>query len=67
MTTTTTARRGENIANTRDNGNVVIGGTGEVNAQIGDTERGAVVMGREPHLHPRGRRLLTPAKRASAG
>jgi hypothetical protein len=35
---------GENIAITRDDGNVVIGGTGDVNAQIGDAEQGAVVM-----------------------
>jgi hypothetical protein len=36
---------GENIVITRDDGNVVIGGTGDVNAQIGDSEQGAVVMG----------------------
>ena len=36
---------GENIVITRDDGNVVIGGTGDVNAQIGDSEQGAVIMG----------------------
>src|SRR6185295_821425 len=36
---------GENITITRDDGNVVIGGTGKVNAQIGDSEQGAVIMG----------------------
>jgi len=35
---------GENITITRDDGNVVIGGTGDVNAQIGDSEQGAVIM-----------------------
>jgi hypothetical protein len=35
---------GENIAITRDDGNVVIGGTGDVNAQIGDAEQGVLVM-----------------------
>ena len=35
---------GENIMITRDDGNVVIGGAGDVNAQIGDTEQGALVM-----------------------
>jgi hypothetical protein len=38
---------GENIIVTRDDGNVVIGGTGDVNAQIGDSEQGAVIMGVE--------------------
>jgi hypothetical protein len=36
---------GENIVITRDDGNVVLGGTGDVNAQIGDSEQGAVIMG----------------------
>jgi hypothetical protein len=36
---------GENITITRDDGNVVVGGTGDVNAQIGDSEQGAVIMG----------------------
>ena len=36
---------GENIVITRDDGNVVVGGTGDVNAQIGDSEQGAVIMG----------------------
>jgi hypothetical protein len=36
---------GENIVITRDDNNVVIGGTGDVNAQIGDSEQGAVIMG----------------------
>jgi hypothetical protein len=36
---------GENIIITRDDDNVVIGGTGDVNAQIGDSEQGAVIMG----------------------
>jgi hypothetical protein len=35
---------GKNIIITRDDGNVVIGGTGDVNAQIGDSEQGAVIM-----------------------
>jgi hypothetical protein len=35
---------GENIVVTRDDGNVVLGGTGDVNAQIGDSEQGAVIM-----------------------
>ena len=35
---------GENIIITRDDGNVVLGGTGDVNAQIGDSEQGAVIM-----------------------
>jgi len=35
---------GENIVITRDDGNVVIGGTGDVNAQIGDAEQGVLVM-----------------------
>lgn len=35
---------GENIVITRDDGNVVIGGTGQVNAQIGDAEQGVLVM-----------------------
>jgi hypothetical protein len=36
---------GENIMITRDDDNVVLGGTGDVNAQIGDSEQGAVIMG----------------------
>lgn len=36
---------GENIIITRDDGNVVLGGTGDVNAQVGDSEQGAVIMG----------------------
>ena len=36
---------GENIVVTRDDSNVVLGGTGDVNAQIGDSEQGAVIMG----------------------
>jgi hypothetical protein len=36
---------GNNIVITRDDDNVVIGGTGDVNAQIGDSEQGAVIMG----------------------
>ena len=36
---------GENIVLTRDDSNVVLGGTGDVNAQIGDSEQGAVIMG----------------------
>jgi hypothetical protein len=36
---------GENLMITRDDDNVVIGGTGDVNAQIGDSEQGAVIMG----------------------
>jgi hypothetical protein len=35
---------GSNITITRDDGNVVLGGTGDVNAQIGDSEQGAVIM-----------------------
>lgn len=35
---------GRNIIITRDDGNVVVGGTGDVNAQIGDSEQGAVIM-----------------------
>jgi hypothetical protein len=35
---------GENITITRDDGNVVIGGVGNVNSQIGDSEQGAVIM-----------------------
>ena len=35
---------GSNITITRDDGNVVLGGTGKVNAQIGDSEQGAVIM-----------------------
>jgi hypothetical protein len=35
---------GENIVVTRDDGNVVLGGVGDVNAQIGDSEQGAVIM-----------------------
>jgi hypothetical protein len=35
---------GENLVITRDDGNVVLGGTGDVNAQIGDSEQGAVIM-----------------------
>jgi hypothetical protein len=36
---------GENIVLTRDDSNVVLGGSGDVNAQIGDSEQGAVIMG----------------------
>jgi hypothetical protein len=36
---------GENLMITRDDDNVVLGGTGDVNAQIGDSEQGAVIMG----------------------
>ncbi len=35
---------GEHIVLTRDDCNVVVGGTGDVNAQIGDSEQGAVIM-----------------------
>jgi hypothetical protein len=35
---------GENVVVTRDDGNVVLGGAGDVNAQIGDSEQGAVIM-----------------------
>jgi hypothetical protein len=35
---------GDNIVMTRDDGNVVLGGTGDVNSQIGDSEQGAVIM-----------------------
>ena len=35
---------GSDITITRDDGNVVLGGTGDVNAQIGDSEQGAVIM-----------------------
>jgi hypothetical protein len=35
---------GSNIIITRDDGNVVLGGRGKVNAQIGDSEQGAVIM-----------------------
>ena len=35
---------GEGIVLTRDDSNVVLGGTGPVNAQIGDSEQGAVIM-----------------------
>jgi hypothetical protein len=35
---------GSNIIITRDDGNVVLGGRGDVNAQIGDSEQGAVIM-----------------------
>ena len=35
---------GENIVITRDDGNVVLGGTGDVKVQIGDSEQGAVIM-----------------------
>jgi hypothetical protein len=35
---------GSNVIITRDDGNVVLGGTGKVNAQIGDSEQGAVIM-----------------------
>lgn len=35
---------GENLVLTRDDCNVVIGGSGAVNAQIGDSEQGAVIM-----------------------
>jgi hypothetical protein len=35
---------GNHIVVTRDDGNVVIGGTGDVNSQIGDSEQGAVIM-----------------------
>ena len=35
---------GENLVLTRDDCNVVVGGTGPVNAQIGDSEQGAVIM-----------------------
>jgi hypothetical protein len=35
---------GENIVLTRDDGNVVLGGAGDVNGQIGDSEQGAVIM-----------------------
>jgi hypothetical protein len=35
---------GENIVMTRDDGNVVVGGVGDVNAQIGDAEQGVLVM-----------------------
>jgi hypothetical protein len=36
---------GENIVVTRDDGNITLGGTGDVNSQIGDSEQGAVIMG----------------------
>jgi hypothetical protein len=35
---------GENILLTRDDGNIAIGGWGDVNSQIGDSEQGAVIM-----------------------
>jgi hypothetical protein len=35
---------GEGIIIVRDDGNVVLGGTGDVNGQIGDSEQGAVIM-----------------------
>jgi hypothetical protein len=35
---------GENIIITRDDDNVVVGGIGNVNAQIGDSDQGAVIM-----------------------
>jgi hypothetical protein len=35
---------GEDMVVVRDDGNVVMGGTGDVNAQIGDSEQGAVLM-----------------------
>jgi hypothetical protein len=35
---------GENLVVTRDDGNVVLGGTGDSNSQIGDSEQGAVIM-----------------------
>ena len=35
---------GEHLVLTRDDCNVVVGGTGPVNAQIGDSEQGAVIM-----------------------
>jgi hypothetical protein len=35
---------GENIILTRDDGNIAIGGWGDVNSQIGDSEQGAVIM-----------------------
>jgi hypothetical protein len=35
---------GTNITVTRDDGNVTVGGTGDVNSQIGDSEQGAVIM-----------------------
>jgi len=35
---------GENIVVTRDDGNIVLGGTGDSNSQIGDSEQGAVIM-----------------------
>jgi hypothetical protein len=44
---------GENIVITRDDGNVVIGGTGDVNAQIEDSA-GRSHHGRGEHKHQRG-------------
>jgi hypothetical protein len=35
---------GTGITVTRDDGNVTLGGTGDVNSQIGDSEQGAVIM-----------------------
>lgn len=35
---------GEHLVVTRDDSHVVIGGTGNVNAQVGDSEQGAVIM-----------------------
>ena len=35
---------GANITIGRDDGNIVIGGTGQANGQIGDSEQGAVIM-----------------------
>jgi hypothetical protein len=35
---------GENIVIARDDSHIVLGGTGDVNAQIGDSEQGAVIM-----------------------
>jgi len=35
---------GENLVVTRDDGNIVLGGTGDSNSQIGDSEQGAVIM-----------------------
>jgi hypothetical protein len=35
---------GEDITITRDDGNVIVGGIGDANSQVGDSEQGAVIM-----------------------
>ncbi len=59
--------RGDRNVVTYDDGNVVVGGRGDVNAQIGDSDTsGAVVMGVDGSLIETGDSFLPPDQQAGA-